>query len=109
MTTRSETTSTTIWVAIDIAKHHHAVLIETSDGKHQRFRMASTSKDQQRLADLAEDFPSPARVATEPIGDYHFHAGLSAAFSWRGGVFGVFRRWSPLLGSHVQLLGQKRP
>lgn len=71
MTTRPDTTSAATWVAIDIAKHNHAVLIETPDGKQQRFRMASTLEDHQRLVDLLRTLPSPVRVAMEPTGDYH--------------------------------------
>jgi len=71
MTTHADTTSAATWVAIDIAKHHHAVLIETPDGKHQRFRMASTLQDHQRLVDLLRTLPAPTRVAMEPTGDYH--------------------------------------
>jgi len=36
-------------VAIDIAKRHHAVLIEAPDGKQQRLRMASSMEDHDRL------------------------------------------------------------
>ena len=71
MTTRQDATPIASWVAIDIAKHHHAVLIETPDGRHQRFRMASTLDDHQRLLDLLQGLPSPVRVAMEPTGDYH--------------------------------------
>jgi hypothetical protein len=40
----------TWWVAIDIGKHFHAVLVEGPDGKRQRFQMASTAEDYDRLA-----------------------------------------------------------
>ena len=36
MTACSDATPTATWVAIDIAKRHHAVLIESPDGKQQR-------------------------------------------------------------------------
>jgi len=36
MSTRSDTTFATTWVTIDIAKHRHAVPIETPGGKQQR-------------------------------------------------------------------------
>ena len=35
MTTRNDATPAATWVAIDIAKRTHAVLLETPDGKHQ--------------------------------------------------------------------------
>ena len=71
MTAHSDGTPAATWVAIDIAKRHHAVLVETPDGKHQRFRMASTQEDHQRLADLLRGLPAPVRIAMEPTGDCH--------------------------------------
>ena len=37
------------FVAIDIAKHHHEVLIECPDGSRQRGRMANTRHDYDQL------------------------------------------------------------
>ncbi len=71
MTARQEVTPAATYVAIDIAKRTHAVLIETSDGKQRRFRMASTHEDHQRLVDLLRTCPAPVRVAMEATGDYH--------------------------------------
>lgn len=71
MTARSDATPAATWVAIDIAKRYHAVLIETPDGKQQRFRMASNHEDHQRLVDLLNTLPRPARIAMEPTGDCH--------------------------------------
>ncbi len=71
LTTRNETTPAVTWVAIDIAKRSHAVLIETPDSKPKRFRMSSTQDDHQRLVDLLRACPVPVRVALEPTGDCH--------------------------------------
>lgn len=71
MTTRLDATPIATWVAIDIAKHHHAVLIEMPDGKHRRFRIASTLEDHQRLVEFLQAAPGPVRIAMEPTGDYH--------------------------------------
>lgn len=71
ITARSDVTPAATWVAIDIAKRHHSVLIETPDGKHQRFRMASTQEDHQRLVGLLQGLPAPIRIAMEPTGDCH--------------------------------------
>lgn len=71
MATRPDATPAATWVAIDIAKRYHAVLVETPDGKHQRFRMASTQEDHQRLVDLLRAVPQPVRIAMEPTGDCH--------------------------------------
>ena len=71
MTARFDATPAATWVAIDIAKRYHAVLIEAPDGKRQRFKMASTREDHQRLVDLLHGMPQPVRVAMEPTGDCH--------------------------------------
>lgn len=71
MTTQAEITPVSTWVAIDIAKRSHAVLIETPDGKQKRFRMSSTQEDHERLVDLLRTCPAPVRVALEPTGDCH--------------------------------------
>jgi transposase len=71
MTARSKVTPAATWVAIDIAKRTHAVLIETPDGKQRRFKMTSTHEDHQRLVDLLRTCPAPVRVAMEATGDYH--------------------------------------
>lgn len=71
MTAREEVTPPATWVVIDIAKRSHAVLIETPDGKQQRFRMNSSQEDHQRLVDHLHTCPAPVRVALEATGDYH--------------------------------------
>lgn len=71
MTAPSKATPVATWVAIDIAKRSHAVLIETPDGKQKRFRMSSAQEDHQRLVDLLHACPGPVRVALEPTGDCH--------------------------------------
>jgi len=58
-------------VAIDIGKRLHAVLIEYPEGRQQRFRMASTADDHDRLVLLLRQAPSPVIVALEPTGDCH--------------------------------------
>ncbi|HEX7341322.1 MAG TPA: IS110 family transposase [Rhodanobacteraceae bacterium] len=71
MTAPKEITPAATWVAIDIAKRTHAVLVETPDGKQRRFRMANTRDDHQRLVDFLRNRPAPVRVALEATGDYH--------------------------------------
>ena len=44
-TAREEVTPAVTYVAIDVAKRTHAVLIEAQDGKQKRFRMDSTQED----------------------------------------------------------------
>jgi transposase len=71
MTAPTDATPVATWVAIDIAKRHHAVLIEVPDEKRRRFRMASSSEDHQALVALLHSLPQPIRVAMEPTGDCH--------------------------------------
>ena len=71
MTAQPNATPAATWVAIDIAKRHHAVLIETPDGKQQQFRMASSMEEHDRLVALLRGLPQPARIAMEPTGDCH--------------------------------------
>ncbi len=70
-TARKKATPAATWVAIDIAKRSHAVLIEAPDGRQRSFRMNSTQADHQRLVDLLHTCPEPVRVALEPTGDCH--------------------------------------
>jgi transposase len=71
MTTRVHAMPVSTWVAIDIAKRHHAVLIETPDEKRRRFRMSSSYEDHQALVSLLRSLPQPVRIAMEPTGDCH--------------------------------------
>lgn len=71
MATRDDPTPAATWVAIDIGKRAHAVVIETPDGNRQRFRLASTWADHQALVDRLRRCPAPVRIALEPTGDCH--------------------------------------
>ncbi|WP_175742545.1 hypothetical protein [Burkholderia ambifaria] len=50
-------------VAIDIARYSNAVLIESSDGKRQRFRMTDNASDFDRLLSYLQALPGNCRVA----------------------------------------------
>ncbi len=71
MTTKPDPNATGTHVAIDIAKRSHAVLVEFPDGRKQRYRMASTAEDYDRLVALLHTAPHPVSIAMEPTGDYH--------------------------------------
>lgn len=58
------------WVAIDIAKDTHAVLVESSAGQRP-FRVANTLDDFERLIAFLHTQPTPVRIALEPTGMYH--------------------------------------
>ena len=61
----------TSFVAIDIGKAFHAVLVELPDGAHQRFRMANSAEDYDRLVAFLRTLPGMLRVALEPTGNFH--------------------------------------
>jgi hypothetical protein len=72
MTRISSTTSSTMWVAIYIAKVHNQVLVEFPNGRRRHFRMANTLTDFTRLgAFLASSSGCTCRIAFEATGDYH--------------------------------------
>lgn len=58
------------WVAIDIAKDVHVVLVETPEGRRQ-FRVANCLEELRALVEFLRQQPQPVRVAFEPTGVYH--------------------------------------
>lgn len=66
-----DTTVETHWLAIDIAKHWHAVLIETANGTRHRFKMSNKAQDYDRLIQFIKGLGGPCRAALEPTGDWH--------------------------------------
>jgi transposase len=66
----AQSTAGTWLVAIDIGKRLHAVLMEGPDGKRQRFQMASTVEDYDRL-NFLRTLSGPIRIALEPTGNLH--------------------------------------
>jgi transposase len=59
------------WVAIDVARHWNAVLVETAAGQRHRFKMANTALDFDRLIAFIKGLGGSCRAAMEPTGDYH--------------------------------------
>ena len=70
MTSASSTTGAT-WVAIDIAKAAHQVLVETPDGRRRTMRIANTAAEIERVVTYLRAVPQPCVIAFEPTGDYH--------------------------------------
>ena len=60
-----------VFVAIDIAKSRHHVLIESADGKRTALSIANTLADFNKLADQLKSVAPRCEVALEPTGDYH--------------------------------------
>jgi transposase len=71
MTARRESTPTPTLVAIDVAKRWNVVLVEEPDGRRQRFRVANTRSDHDRLVQFLQNQHGQCQVALEPTGDYH--------------------------------------
>jgi transposase len=70
MTSTSSTTGT-VWVAIDVAKASHQVLVELPDGRRRSMRIANTASEIERLVTYLRALKCPCTVAFEPTGDYH--------------------------------------
>jgi len=71
MTNSSSNTEGIVYVAIDIAKMKHDILIKKPDGKCETFRIANTHADFEKLSNYLLDLNAPCRVAFEPTADYH--------------------------------------
>jgi transposase len=70
MTSASSTTAST-WVAIDVAKVAHQVLVEMSNGRRRAIRIGNTASDIERRVTYLQSLPQPCVIAFEPTGDYH--------------------------------------
>ena len=61
----------TAWVAIDVAKASHQVLIEPPGGRRRAMRVANTTTEIESIGDLPAGLHRPCAIAFEPTGDYH--------------------------------------
>jgi transposase len=71
MTASVSNTLPILWVAVDIAKTHHVVLLEFPDGHRRHFRIANNLEDFAKLSVLLSGSGYRCRIAFEPTGDYH--------------------------------------
>lgn len=62
---------TPVFVAIDIAKSRHHVLIEFPDGKRKTLSIENTLVDFNKLVEILGSASPRCEVALEPTGDYH--------------------------------------
>jgi len=62
---------TPVFVAIDVAKSRHHVLIEFANGKRTALSIANTLADFNKLADQLQAASRRCEVGLEPTGDYH--------------------------------------
>jgi transposase len=92
MTSKSSTTSPVVWVAIDVAKLTHQVLLELPSGRRRAMRVANTKAEIDRFVATLRAFDLPCEIAFEPTGDYHrplayvlgqagFHLGLVSSIA----------------------------
>jgi transposase len=70
MTSESSTTGS-VWVAIDVAKACHQVLIELPGGQRRAWRVANATAEVGRLVSYLRSLKRPCLIAFEPTGDYH--------------------------------------
>jgi transposase len=70
MTSVSSTTGM-VWVAIDVAKLAHQVLVETPDGRRRGLRVMNNAADIARFIAYLEALSGSCTIAFEPTGDYH--------------------------------------
>ena len=71
MTPISDSTLGIIFVAIDVAKQVHDVLIEPPAGSRQRWRMVNSQRDFERLRQRLHAFQAPVLIGFEATGTYH--------------------------------------
>jgi transposase len=72
MTKAESTRKRTILVAVDIAKSHNEVLIESAaPARRRHFRVANTLADYQRLAEYLRGHGRSAVIGFEATGNYH--------------------------------------
>jgi len=71
MTMNKNNTKPSLWVAIDVAKTKHDVLIEYPNETRKKLKIMSTLSDFNRLADIIKASNLPAIVGLEASGYYH--------------------------------------
>ena len=102
MTSVSSTTGT-VWVAIDIAKSVHQVLVERPDGQRRSMRVANTHAELERLVTYLEQQSAPCTIAFEPTGDYHravmYRLGQAGFEIWQVSSLAVARTREALYNS----------
>lgn len=71
MTKNDNNTKLTLWVAIDVSKHKHDILIEYPNKTRKRMIIANTKSDFERLANLLNSSELNVSIALESTGYYH--------------------------------------
>lgn len=72
MTIQQGTPEAVVWVAIDISKDRHEVLIEAPGWRsRKKFRLQNTAEEFRSFAAFLHSLGFPVRVGFEPTGNYH--------------------------------------
>lgn len=71
MTDPISTTSDFVFVAIDVAKMKHDVLVKKPDGKCKTLKISNNHSGFEELSTYLRSFNLPCRIAFEPTADYH--------------------------------------
>ena len=73
MATTDKTTAKCVFIAIDIAKNKHGVLINYPNGKQMSFKIGNTREGYQQIIERARRFSDDCRLICvfEPTADYH--------------------------------------
>lgn len=71
MTKSSVNVQRAVWVAIDVAKDRHDVLVERPEGERKTFKVANHRADFERFAAYLRSLGLPCHIAFEATGDYH--------------------------------------
>lgn len=69
--TRSVSTTAPVWIALDIAKAQHQVLIELEPNRRKSLRVPNTRSGIEDLIATLRGFERRCTIAFEPTGDYH--------------------------------------
>ena len=70
-TINNNITNQKLWVAIDIAKYKHEVLIEYPNRTQKRLIIMNTRSDFDRLSEKLNDLALPVCIGFEATGYYH--------------------------------------
>lgn len=71
MIASSTTTQNGTFVAIDVAKLVHEVLVEPPTGRRQRWRIRNCQPDYEALRDRLRAVETPVLIGFEATGNYH--------------------------------------
>lgn len=71
MTVKNDIKSIVTWVAIDVAKNKHVLLIEYPNGTHKKLSINNHAKDFTRLHDILSKEKNTVVIGLEATAHYH--------------------------------------